>query len=210
MKAMLKTEMRTFSSNKPLVEQRRHEIARSAVKIFAKKGYERTGMRDIATACGITTGTLYYYVGSKKDILWLVLEMSQFSRNERFEFIQSQLDDVNVTEALQQAIKMYLEHVDEQQDTYIFLVHAPLALNREDRRVLFESSTANPAFFRKFLKQGIGAGEFRNIDPDFVASIIVRTANAWALSRWTLRKRYTLETYTNKLIEFVVDSVCKR
>ena len=118
--------------------------------------------------------------------------------------MQSQLVGVNVTEALQQAIRMYLEHVDEQQDIYIFLIHSPLELNREDRRILFEASDANPAFFRGILKQGIDAGEFRNIDPGFVASIIVREANGWAHSRWALRKRYTLEDYTDRLTELIM------
>jgi len=201
--------IRTFSSNKPLVKQRRQEIANGAVEVFIKKGYDRASMRDIATACGITTGALYYYVGSKRDILLLVLALSQFRQNKNFELMQSQSADLNALEAIQQAIKIFLGHVNEQQDLYIFLEHLPLVLNREDRRILFEAATANHTFFSNILKQGVDAGEFRNVNPDFIASIIIQTASAWALSRWALRKQYTLEEYTGNLTEFIMDSVRK-
>jgi AcrR family transcriptional regulator len=43
-------------------------ILRAAIKLFAKKGYEGTSIREIAEAAGVTKPMLYYYFGSKEGI----------------------------------------------------------------------------------------------------------------------------------------------
>jgi len=44
---------------------RKTSIITAATSIFAKKGYERTTLKDIAAEVGISKATLYYYYGSK-------------------------------------------------------------------------------------------------------------------------------------------------
>lgn len=50
----------------PFERQRLLEIA---AKLFRENGYERTGLRDIARACGILPGSLHYRYKAKEDIL---------------------------------------------------------------------------------------------------------------------------------------------
>jgi len=52
--------------NKP---ERRREIASTAMRLFSKKGFERTSVREIAEACGIAKGSIYDYFATKEDIL---------------------------------------------------------------------------------------------------------------------------------------------
>jgi AcrR family transcriptional regulator len=40
---------------------------------FARRGYEATGIRDIAAAAGISTSTVYKWIGSKDDLLLSVM-----------------------------------------------------------------------------------------------------------------------------------------
>lgn len=198
------SRIRTFSTNKPLVRQRRREIARAAVKVFAKKGYSHAGMRDIARACGVTTGTLYYYVGSKRDILNLVAELSLVTHSDRFGELVNLVTELPPLEAIRQAIKVYLEHVNENQDLYIFLDHLPATLSRKEREPLLEAASVHSDYFSTLLERGIQDGEFGRVDCRFVAGLLVREANGWAHSRWTLRKRYTLEDYTDRLTELIM------
>ena len=47
---------------------------RSVVKAeFARRGYEATGIRDIAAAAGISTSTVYKWIGTKDDLLRSVM-----------------------------------------------------------------------------------------------------------------------------------------
>jgi len=44
-------------------------IKRSAAQLVAERGYHSTSLRQLATASGITLGTLYHYFPSKEDLL---------------------------------------------------------------------------------------------------------------------------------------------
>lgn len=48
---------------------RREEIVRAAAHVFRDRGYESATLRDVATALGTDRASLYYYVGSKEELL---------------------------------------------------------------------------------------------------------------------------------------------
>lgn len=49
--------------------QRRAEIISAAATVFKEKGYRGTSLADIADAVAVDRATLYYYVGSKEELL---------------------------------------------------------------------------------------------------------------------------------------------
>ncbi|MDG1714779.1 TetR/AcrR family transcriptional regulator [Lacinutrix sp.] len=51
------------------LETRKHEIIKTAAKLFKEKGYSAVTMRDIATAMGIKAASLYNHISSKQEIL---------------------------------------------------------------------------------------------------------------------------------------------
>ena len=46
-------------------EERRQEIVDGAIRVFARKGYEKTAISDIAGEIGISQGLCYRYFPSK-------------------------------------------------------------------------------------------------------------------------------------------------
>lgn len=48
---------------------RRDEIVKKAAELFARRGFEATTIREIATAVNILSGSLYHHFGTKEDIL---------------------------------------------------------------------------------------------------------------------------------------------
>lgn len=44
-------------------------VKQAALQLFAEKGFDGTGIRDIASKAGVTTATLYHYMGAKDDLL---------------------------------------------------------------------------------------------------------------------------------------------
>ncbi len=48
----------------------RDRLLKEAANLFAKHGYERTTMRNIASATGIKLGSIAYYFKGKEDILY--------------------------------------------------------------------------------------------------------------------------------------------
>ncbi len=57
-----------------LVERRHRQIVDAAVQLFIKNGFHKTTTRQIASAAGFSIGSLYEYITSKEDILYLVCD----------------------------------------------------------------------------------------------------------------------------------------
>ncbi len=53
---------------------KRYEILNSAVKLFAKKGYDGTKLEDIAEAAEFGKGTIYNYFETKEDIYLEIID----------------------------------------------------------------------------------------------------------------------------------------
>lgn len=51
----------------------RGRVLDSASRLFRQKGYERTTVRDIASAVGIQSGSIFHHFSSKEDILRAVM-----------------------------------------------------------------------------------------------------------------------------------------
>jgi len=51
-------------------------IRRSALRLFAKRGYEATGIREVARDAGLSLSTLYHYIESKEDLLVDIIRTS--------------------------------------------------------------------------------------------------------------------------------------
>ena len=53
-------------------EQRRIEIIDEAARLFSSKGYANTGVAELCDTVGLGKGALYYYIGSKEQLLvWI-------------------------------------------------------------------------------------------------------------------------------------------
>ena len=55
-------------------KRRRQEVMDVAAQIFNDKGYEATSIQEIAEEVGILKGSLYYYIDTKEDLLFGVIQ----------------------------------------------------------------------------------------------------------------------------------------
>lgn len=67
--------------------RRRQELIDVAANIFAEKGYHATSVQDIAESLGILKGSIYYYIDSKEDLLYAIVD----ARVESMEAILARL-----------------------------------------------------------------------------------------------------------------------
>jgi len=63
----------------------KRRIEQAALQLFAAKGFEATGIRDIAERAGISTAALYHYMGSKDELLidFMLVSMTQLTQVAR-------------------------------------------------------------------------------------------------------------------------------
>lgn len=59
-----------------LREERREQVLRSAIEVFAQKGYHATSIGDIIKRAAIARGTFYLYFENKRQIFEAILDMA--------------------------------------------------------------------------------------------------------------------------------------
>lgn len=52
-----------------------HAIGKVAARLFDKKGYLETSLKDISIEAGLSKGCIYYYFSSKHEILYFILDV---------------------------------------------------------------------------------------------------------------------------------------
>ena len=62
------TNLDAVFDDRTRADVRRKQLLSIASELFSQKGFEATSMRDIATAAGIMSGSLYYHFVSKENI----------------------------------------------------------------------------------------------------------------------------------------------
>ncbi len=200
-------DMRTYSHDETLVKLRRMQIIQGAAKVFVEKGYDRTNMREMAAACNMSIGALYHYVGSKEDILYLFINDGLSRLSEVVEGFSSRLGDISPTEALREFIKMYYRLIDDGQNLCLFTYQETKGLDSNARRCVLDAAARDVAACEKLLRWGVEAGEFKIDNPTVVAHNIIVLGHMWAIRRWFLRKRCTLEEYIREQTESVLKAI---
>ncbi len=188
-------KIETQVKDKDLIELRRMEIVKAAVDLFVQKGFHKTTVREIARKFGMSVGTLYEYIRTKEDILYLVCDYIHTSFGQRVRpALEITPDSVKT---LKGAIDTYYRMIDEMQDYLIFLYQETKSLSRDARKYIFKAEEEMTDIFEEILLRGIEDGSF-NIDKaqaGLFAHNIMVLGQMWAFRRWVLQKHYTLDAY---------------
>lgn len=97
-----------------LIINRKEQITETAAKLFRKKGYMATTMRDLAAELGIEAASIYHHVKSKEELL----ESICFDMANKFILNVKEVNDIyfNAEEKLRLAIKLHIQTITENQN----------------------------------------------------------------------------------------------
>ena len=125
-----KVEVETQIKNSELVRGKRLQIAKAASKLFIKKGYFSTTMREISKASGLTIGNLYDYITKKEDVLYLVFDVFHSMWINKLEE-EGVFEIEDPVEQLKTAIQKMLELVNEHRDMVLLMYTESKSLPKE-------------------------------------------------------------------------------
>jgi len=174
---------------------RKDNIIRIAASLFVKTGFAKTTMREIAKACGINVGTLYYYFKSKDDILYLIIHNAVTRPEGWREHFENSCDRYGATQALKEFIKMYYSSTDETQDICLFTYQETRNLDKTSQRIILTAAEADVDVCAAILKKGIESGEFNIDNVTILSHDIIAIGHMWAVRRWYLQPRINLDQY---------------
>lgn len=159
----------------------RADVVAAAGRLFAKRGYHGTSMRDLGRELGLLGSSLYAHVDSKQDLLVEVVE-----DGARL-FQESARSALTVPgSALHRLRALVTGHVDvvlSHQDVVRTYLNEARMLDDDHRARVIAARDSYEQAFREVIAQGIGDGSFRaDVDPKMSSIFILSVLNA--LERW--------------------------
>jgi AcrR family transcriptional regulator len=164
-----------------LPDAAREEIARSVRSALAKHGYANLTTKQVAAESEKSEAFFFYHCDSKADLILVFLDWAAEYSLGRLEAVA---DDPDPARRLYRACDTLLGDPDDdlQRGTYVaimeLLAHAAHdeafaeRLTRYERRVLDDLAG--------FVRDGIESGDFRDVDPERVAGVVLMTADGTA------------------------------
>jgi len=144
---------------------RREQILEVATGLFAQQGFQGTTTKVIAEKSGVTEALIFRHFASKEELYWAVIErkINCAAPLERLvESLEAGGDDLEV---LSRVALEVLERRAKDQTLSRLLLYSALEKHELSER-FFRNYIAN--YFEvlaRFVRQGIAAGRFRDIDP---------------------------------------------
>ncbi len=179
-----------------LVSRRRRQIVDAAVHLFIRKGFHKTTTREIAKAAGFSIGTLYEYVTSKEDVLYLVCQAIHSEMEQRL--MQRLQHGINGARDLEAAIGVYFTVCDQMSDHILLIYQETKSLPAESRRFVLEHEVRITGVFKNLLTRGVDDFSLRPLSSpeiELVAHNIMVVGHMWAFRRWALSEGFSLEQY---------------
>ena len=110
---------RSREDNEIIKQKRREQIILTALEAFAKRGYHRTSISEIAKAAGISKGLMYNYFDSKEDLLIGVLEFVMPQAVDAiFNSIAKKAETLSPRELMAYGIERFFEVMKDQADLW--------------------------------------------------------------------------------------------
>ncbi|WDP91751.1 MAG: TetR/AcrR family transcriptional regulator [Desulfobacter sp.] len=187
----------TQIKNQELVSERRRQLVDSTVQLFIEHGYHKTTTRMIAKAAGFSIGSLYEYVSSKEDLLYLVCKAIHEEVQDAVE--EGMADNVGEKELLAGMIRQYFMVCDKMSDHILLMYQVTQFLpDKWQERVLVNELNITDIFIR-ILGRMSGKHNFPDLDEKIINLVghnISVLGHMWAFRRWHMKKNFTLEQYT--------------
>jgi AcrR family transcriptional regulator len=194
--------IQSITRNAGLVRERRETLVNAAISVFVEKGFHNATVRDIGRAANMTQGTIYNYVRSKDDILYLVCDriVSEYNDHTR-KALEHAHDPVSRVRAAVRAISdvMYRHRREIRliyQDSHL--------LEPRSLQVILARVEEFIGMFERIIADAARELELPLPYPHLSANILTFLPVMIALRGWSLKGAVTPEVVVDQISEFVV------
>lgn len=201
---MEKREVHASVKDEQLVSMRRTQMIKGAVTLFKDKGFHRTTTREIAKAAGFSIGTLYEYIRTKEDVLYLVCD---FIYDEVKDRLQKEVNqNPGTIENLRLTIAYFFQVMDDMQDEVLVMYQEAKSLSKDALPYVLNKEIEMVKMFEVVISHCVENGELRLSEEEIslVAHNIFVQGQMWGFRRWALQRAYTLEDYIDIQTELLI------
>lgn len=163
----------------------KEKIMQSAMENFAKNGFDRTRMEDIATGAGLAKGTLYLYFKNKEDLFYAICDHNLEELRNQLSRLFNRKENIMLD-----AERFYNEYRKGSlgSDTIRFEMIALSTRSPKLRKILAENQSKVYQVVKEFLKTQVERGFLReDINIDIIASAVIALYNGLAVNKLLLQ-----------------------
>jgi AcrR family transcriptional regulator len=187
--------------NPILVRERRLALVRAAVEVFYAKGYHGCRVADVAEAAGISQGTVYNYVNSKEDLLYMIVE-DHLLGYERI--VMSALEGATTSqEKFEALLKGTVDAIFSYRKHYVVMLRELHHVERSRRHAFMELAAAQRKICEDILIE-VAKPEKLDMSNSLLVSNLMIFLPSFLISRgWDFHKKVSEKEVADFLIGFM-------
>jgi AcrR family transcriptional regulator len=178
-------------------------ILRESARLFCARGYDVTSLEDIAEVVGTHKATLYHYVKSKEDILYLCLLRSFSDIDE----VEAGMKDR--TRSPVERLRFFFRTLVRAQATDFGRCNALVGFDRlgpeAGERVRSFQRRLNHAVI-EVIQEGVDNGSIRPCDPWLAAALMFGAFN-WVPHWWDKSRGRKVEDVGEQFLELLIGGI---
>ena len=183
-----------------LVRARRRQIIDAAVEVFLEKSFHAATVADVALRVGISQGSMYTYVRSKDDILYMICEEAVDAHCEAVQ--QAVAPHVDPITRLRAAVHAFVVSIYTTRKSTLVVYREAHDLSPASIKALLAKAGEFIAIFEQLL---LDAGRYGDPESRLVISNIVTYVPTVIANRaWNLRNRVARERLIAETTAFIL------
>lgn len=188
-----------------LIERRRAQIVQAAVSLFARNGFYRTTVQEIARKANVSAGLIYHYARTKEDVLLLAL--LHVLDTYRAIVPQALEGVVDPLERVRTVLAAFCRVVSDNLDATVLVYRSTRSLPPAQRDLIKRSEIEANEIIAEPIRACIAAKLFRDADVDFVTYQLVMNIHMWALKHWHFKTRFDLDGFVAESFNYFVHAM---
>lgn len=188
-----------------IVAKRRAELIDVATKLFLKNGFHKTSVRQIVRACSFNLASLYMYISSKEDILFLVAQELMTDKKKSLQRARDQ--SLSPLDAFKTSFRVYCDIIRRYRKHVKLLYREMDNLPWDRQEIVLESETVVQDLFRELIDAGIEDGTMRHVNSALMAQTALFMAHMWSLKHWSLKDVVSFDDFVDGQLQMLLNSL---
>lgn len=154
-------------------EETKKLIREKSCFLFARKGFKNVTMKDICIETGLSRGGLYRHYDSTQQIFSEIIDSLMDAQDNEFsEKMEKEYPAVQILDEILERYKAEMSDSEGSLGLAIYEFYSEIQTDNNDN-ILLKQYEHSVNVWKEFISYGIKRGEFRNVDSNELADIIL-------------------------------------
>ncbi len=151
--------MRRAADRRPS-NARWRKILEGAAVVFLRDGYARARLEDVAAEVGINRASLYYYVGTKEELMVALIEAPAYEMTRHCrDAVKAELP---ADEKLRLALRAYIEDLQTHPELFVLFNESQHLSTIPEAKPIVANADAYGKTLLSIVQEGVDSGAFRS------------------------------------------------